>query len=79
MRVRIDEDMKVCPNGQMLELKAGEEHDGPLAVWLAGDSGCRVTVLEEGPDGSLSADLTAASGATAGAKDPAPKSGAKVK
>lgn len=46
MRVRIDENMKICPWGQMLELKAGEEADGPLARWLAEDSGCPVTVLE---------------------------------
>lgn len=78
-RVRIDEDIRICPDGQYLELAAGQIIDGPVAAWLAADSGCPVTLLDDEPaaeppatdgqDGALSATLTADAGAGVKAKN----------
>lgn len=46
MRVFVESDMTVCPDGHTLNLSAGETVEGPLARYLA-NSGCAVTVEED--------------------------------
>lgn len=46
MRVFVEEDMTVCPDGHTLALRAGEVAEGPLARYLVA-SGCNVTVEED--------------------------------
>lgn len=48
MRVFVEEDMTVCPDGQLLVLRAGDIVDGPAARWLVA-TGCAVTVEEDDP------------------------------
>lgn len=43
MRVTVDEDVTVCPDSHLLEFKAGETVEGPVATYLV-ESGCAVTV-----------------------------------
>ena len=43
MRVIVDEDVTVCPDGHLLQFKAGQSVEGPPAVYLV-ESGCPVTV-----------------------------------
>lgn len=46
MRVFVESNMTVCPDGHTLNLSAGETIEGPLARYLA-DSGCAVTIEED--------------------------------
>lgn len=43
MRVTVDEDVTVCPDGHLLTFRAGQTVEGPVATYLA-ESGCAVTV-----------------------------------
>lgn len=47
MHVKIDQDMRVSYNGTLQDLKRDQVVDGPLARWLAEESGCPVTVLDD--------------------------------
>lgn len=48
MRVFVESDMTVCPDGHTLNLRAGETAEGPLARFLVA-SNCDVTIEEDEP------------------------------
>lgn len=48
MRVFVESDMTVCPDGHTLNLHAGETAEGPLARFLVA-SNCNVTIEEDDP------------------------------
>lgn len=81
VRVTVNEAMRVFPQGQHIELAAGQVVEGPIAAWLI-DYDCPVTVEQDDrpapadvgekaaqAEGALSASLTASADVvTKGAK-----------
>lgn len=63
VRVTVNEDITVCPNGHYLQLAAGQAIEGPVAEWLAEHCRSQVTIgpvtPAADPAGALSATLTA--------------------
>lgn len=47
VRVTVIKAVNVCPNGQYLELKAGQTVEGPVAIWLIDQSGCEITIQQD--------------------------------
>jgi hypothetical protein len=66
VRVTVKKAITVFPNGQLVELAAGQVVDGMLAVWLI-DSGCEVTnVQDDRPAPAADVDKATAAPATGG-------------
>lgn len=47
VRVKVVKPITVCPNGQYLELVAGQIVEGPVAEWLIDQSGCEIAVEQD--------------------------------